>query len=139
MIEITIPGIPIGKARHRHTKWGAYSPQSEVERGVIWEIKKQIGDYKPTEKPLRLSLDAYFPRAKSHYGTGRNSLMVKKSSPTYHTKKPDIDNIFKFYMDCMNGILYKDDAQVVAVDRSEKHWIDKDKVGYVRLVLSEIE
>lgn len=139
MISLKISGLPIGKARHRQGKFVAYNPQSEQERGVIWEIKRQIADFTPTEKPLRLGLDAYFPRPKSHYGTGRNREVVKQSSPKLHTKKPDLDNLFKFYMDCMNKVVYQDDCQVVGFDRSGKHWIGQDEIGYVRIVLKSAE
>jgi Holliday junction resolvase RusA-like endonuclease len=139
VIELIIPGLPIGKARHRQGKFGAYNPQSEQERGVVWEIKRQIADFTPTEKPLILSLEAFFPRPKSHYGTGRNSGVVKQSAPKLHVKKPDIDNLCKFYMDCMNKVVYKDDCQVVGIADSSKKWIDQDEVGYVRVVLRSAE
>jgi hypothetical protein len=29
-----------------------------------------------------------------------------------HVKKPDVDNLIKYYLDCMNGICYLDDSQV---------------------------
>lgn len=32
------------------------------------------------------------------------------------TKKPDIDNILKLVKDALNGIVYRDDAQVVRVE-----------------------
>ena len=64
MIELIIPGLPIGKARHRHGKFGGYNPQSEIERGVIWEIKRQLVGFTPTEKPLKLTLEAFFARPK---------------------------------------------------------------------------
>jgi Holliday junction resolvase RusA-like endonuclease len=31
------------------------------------------------------------------------------------TKKPDIDNIAKSHLDAMNGIVYKDDVQVIFI------------------------
>jgi len=32
-----------------------------------------------------------------------------------HTKKPDADNCLKFVKDCLNGIVWHDDAQVACV------------------------
>jgi Holliday junction resolvase RusA-like endonuclease len=135
VIELTIPGLPVGKSRHRHGKHGTYSTQTEVERGVVWEIKRQIADFTPTDRPLELRVDAYFPRPKSHYGTGKNSGVIKPSAPTLHTKKPDIDNIVKFYMDCMNKVVYLDDCQVVELTGAAKRWVGKDDTGYVKIVL----
>ena len=35
------------------------------------------------------------------------------SGETRPTKKPDVDNILKAFLDAMNGIVYLDDCQVV--------------------------
>lgn len=40
---------------------------------------------------------------------------------------PDIDNVFKFYTDAMNGVFYNDDAQIVA-GHVYKQWSDHDAV-----------
>ena len=38
-----------------------------------------------------------------------------KSGEIRHTKKPDLDNCIKFVKDCLNGIAWKDDSQVVRI------------------------
>ena len=55
------------------------------------------------------------PRPKNHYGTGKNSDKLKKSAPQiYHSKKPDIDNLTKIYLDAMEKAEYfYNDSQVV--------------------------
>ena len=45
----------------------------------------------------------------------------------YRAKKPDIDNIAKYYLDAMNNVVYFDDAQVVALNIVKKY-SDKPKV-----------
>ena len=35
--------------------------------------------------------------------------------PHYCKTRPDIDNYIKFVMDCLNGLVYKDDSQVVDI------------------------
>lgn len=91
-----------------------YSAQKKETQEVRKQIIQQF-DLKPFLTPLKLYIDFYIERPKSHYGTGRNSLKVKPSSPKYHIKRPDNDNMQKFIMDCMNGIVYKDDSQAVCV------------------------
>lgn len=89
----------------------------------------------PTKEPLILTLNAFFPRPKSHYGTGRNCDKLKPSAPKFHTRKPDHDNILKFYMDCMNKLVFVDDVQVVGFGECGKHWVDKSQPGHVEITL----
>lgn len=43
------------------------------------------------------------------------------------TSTPDVDNIFKFYTDAMNGIFYNDDAQIASA-KVVKQYSDHDAV-----------
>lgn len=137
---LEIPGEPQAKMRHRMTKRGhSYNPQSEVERSIQWEIRRQLPDgYEPTKQPLILEIEAHFPRPKSHYGSGRNANLLKPSAPGRHTKKPDADNISKIYKDCMNKLVYLDDSQVFD-GRCIKHYCDKNEPGRVIIRIREDE
>ena len=57
----------------------------------------------------------HMPRPKSHYRTGKYSHLLKDNIPIYHTSRPDIDNLIKFYLDCMTGLYWKDDADIYDV------------------------
>jgi Holliday junction resolvase RusA-like endonuclease len=48
-------------------------------------------------------------------------------------KKPDIDNIVKAYLDSMNGIVYKDDTQVVSLHATKVY----GTVGMVEVMVQE--
>ena len=52
------------------------------------------------------------PRPKSHYRTGKRSHVLKAKAPTFHSVRPDIDNLVKFYMDLFNKGFYIDDSQI---------------------------
>ena len=54
--------------------------------------------------PLDMELEFYLQRPKS---------LPKKIQR--HTKKPDIDNLAKSVMDALEGIIYVNDAQVIAL------------------------
>lgn len=138
-ITIEIPGLPVAKKRHRTANGRTYNPQTEVERAIQWEIKQRLQQgFELTKEPLILAVDAYFPRPKSHYGTGKNERILKPSAPKFHTHKPDHDNVIKFYLDCMNKLVYLDDTQVVGFDQCGKRWIDKDEPGRVVIKLREL-
>ena len=119
-ISITIPGKPIGKARPRFFKRGnfvgTYSAQKTEEGQCMLEICKALGEnFKPLTGPLKLEIDFFMPRPKSHFGTGRNVDKLKESAPTYPTTKPDISNCIKFYEDCLNGLAWVDDKQICEI------------------------
>lgn len=67
--------------------------------------------------PVAVMITFFFPRPKSHFGTGRNSAKLKPSAPQHHTRKPDADNAAKAVLDALSegsGIgLWKDDTQVI--------------------------
>ena len=41
---------------------------------------------------------------------------------THHTNKPDCDNVSKFVCDCLTGVAYRDDKQVVNLS-VRKFWV----------------
>jgi Holliday junction resolvase RusA-like endonuclease len=61
-----------------------------------------------------------FERPKSHFGTGKNSNKLKSSAPAHHIQPPDCDNLKKIVADCLNGLVYKDDSQIVTAVISKK-------------------
>lgn len=65
--------------------------------------------------PIRLSVIFYMPRLGSHFGTGKNSGILKPGAPVYHTAKPDLDKLLRCAKDALTGIAWKDDAQVTEV------------------------
>lgn len=76
------------------------------------------------EGSVRLELEFLMPRPKYHYGTGRNSNNIKDKyhTPGYnHIIKPDIDNLSKAIIDSLNGVLYKDDSQVVDLTSKKRY------------------
>ena len=117
-MEITIPGPPIAKKRPRFARIGkgvrTYSDQQTEEGKFLLLAQQQVTEQ--MEGPLKVSCCFYMPRPKGHYGTGRNAGKLKASAPRWHTNKPDIDNYIKFLLDCLNGLAWKDDAQIVFLD-----------------------
>lgn len=100
-----------------------YDPKTAKpwRKAVAYEVRKQVDV--PLDGPLQLTMCFFFPRPKSHYGTGKNSELLKASAPTYHSQKPDIDNIVKSSLDAMNDVAYGDDKQVVELSAT-KVWAD---------------
>ena len=78
--------------------------------------------------PLKATIFFKFSRPKSHYGTGKNKGKLKGSAPVYYDKKPDVDNLVKFVLDCLNGLAWDDDAQIVEIDAVKRYCDDVETV-----------
>lgn len=112
MISITMMHEPIAKMRHRMARTNSgvrsYDPQAswkeEIKRQMAHELSAlSLGAESPTyEDPYWADLEFGFARSKT-------------CKSIHHRTKPDIDNLMKFYFDCGNGILWRDDRLIVRV------------------------
>ena len=115
---IVVPGKPIAKGRPRFTKIGnfvkVYSPQAKEEKAVTKEIRSQWR-LKPLDCPVVVSMAFLMPITQA----SKKAVASMLSGATKHTKKSDIDNLIKLYLDCMTGVVYKDDSQVYEVEANK--------------------
>ena len=100
----------IAQKRHRFARGFVYDPSSKDKKIAIQQIKEQFTG-EPYTDALKIRFVFKIKRPKSHW----NKYSLKKTAPVYHTKRPDIDNYVKFYMDCMNKVVYLDDSQVIEI------------------------
>jgi Holliday junction resolvase RusA-like endonuclease len=112
---ITIPGVMRGKQRPRISARGgfarAYTPAQTVnaEAWVKQCCVDQVGS--PCLEgalSVRISINVGVPVSWSK--KKRAQAFDRTIQPT---GKPDIDNTVKLVMDALNGVLWRDDAQVV--------------------------
>lgn len=113
---LIVPGKPIAQNRPRFARRGehvaTYSDQKQKKDLTVLLLKMQIAGIKdrmPLEGPLELEMTFAFAVPK---GDSKKKRAAKESGTVKHAIKPDLDNLEKFYLDCMNGIVFKDDAQV---------------------------
>jgi Holliday junction resolvase RusA-like endonuclease len=130
-MRLFIHGKPIAKKRPRFARRGkhvvTYNDQ-ETEEGLwLLDAKKQIAE--KLNGPVVVEVVFSMPRPKSHFGTGRNAGILKPSAPKEHTQKPDIDNLIKFVLDCLNHCgVWHDDNDVVRIV-ARKLWSPGDYGG----------
>jgi len=115
MIRFVIPGEPIAKKRARFSSKGkfAYNDQETDESKFMNQIQFQIEkikDFSVIDYPFVARMVFLKSRPKNHYGIGKNENKLKASSPRWITSKPDLDNAEKFVLDCLKGIVIKDDS-----------------------------
>lgn len=108
----------IGKERPRvNRRTGAvYTPTktSSFEEKVQWAFKAKYNiETELSTKAFKAKITAVFKPAESLSKKKKEELIKTKAG---YTKKSDIDNISKIILDALNGIIYKDDAQVVKLE-----------------------
>lgn len=126
MLKFTVPGEPKAKARHRMTRQGfSYTPKETIEY-ENWVKHCYISAHGQTmfEGPVKATIVAYFKIPKSYSKSKLKEIADGRLRPT---KKPDTDNIAKAVLDSLNGIAYKDDSSIVAL-QVDKYFDDKPRV-----------
>lgn len=132
-----------GKVEPAGSKTGFVNPNGGV---IITDANKNLKPWKAeVARQAREALDAnpqitasglwdgpiaaefifYRERPKSHYGTGRNSSLLKPSAPPYPIAAPDALKCARGAEDSLSGVLYTDDSRIVA-ERLLKVWADPD-------------
>ena len=107
-MKITINNC-IAQKRHRFARGFVYDPSAKDKKIAYKEIKEQFTG-EPYTDALRITFTFNIKRPKSHW----NKYSLKPSAPLYPIGRiGDIDNYVKFYMDCMNKVVYLDDSQVI--------------------------
>ncbi len=112
-------GDPKGQPRVKATKVGGfvrvYTPGTANDfKASIKEAATKAGlRGKLMTGPLRVTIETFFARPKSHFRGGKNAGVLRDSAPEWHTTKPDRDNVEKACLDALTAIgVWKDDSQV---------------------------
>lgn len=109
----TVYGPPQGKARPRFTKLGrSYTPAKTMlyESEIMQMAKAAMGSTPPLETPVSVFCYVTLPVPKSYSKKLTAACLTGSKRPCV---KPDADNVAKAFLDGMNKVVYKDDAQVV--------------------------
>ena len=136
-MKFEVKGKPRGKQRPVVTKFGAYTPKETVlyEKLVKDTFKSKYPNFEPIMGEIKAKIIAVFSVPKSYSKKKREALLpiqgIEHSGAGY-THKPDVDNISKIILDSLNGLAYKDDAQVTCLLVFKEY-------GYEDKVIVEIE
>jgi len=142
IIHAVINISPVAQKRARSraikTKTGKYiattykdSEQRRQEhnlRTVLYEYRPPI----PLDCPISIRIDAYLPCPSSFSHKKQIAAFEGSILPA---KKPDLDNLIKHMLDCMKGVFYNDDKQIVHIDARKYYgfpprwefWISEEK------------
>ncbi len=119
-MRIVIDGDPIPKARHRsfirHGHIATYDAQGSIMSKIMTQMHTSKKDWVHTDSPLKVDLIFQLDCEK---GSSKAESILKQWSSHFNifnamaTKKIDLDNLCKTYLDCGNGILWSDDRFIV--------------------------
>ena len=96
----------------------------EAQHAIEYMVKKP--DF---SAPCEASIDVYYPVPKS-YSKKQRRQIAESGAWVVRPGKPDLDNVIKSILDGMNGIVYRDDVQVVSL-RAKKHWCEGEELPRV--------
>jgi Holliday junction resolvase RusA-like endonuclease len=115
-IHFQVEGDPKGKGRPRFSRAGKFTRVYTDKQTLDYEalIKsfaaEAMGSTDPLETPVSVFLYIRHAVPQSYSKKRTEACLSGLEQPC---KKPDIDNIAKTYLDAMNGVIFKDDTQVI--------------------------
>lgn len=125
MLTFTVPGAPIGKGRPRVTTRGGkfasmYTPEKTVnyEGLVAHSAKVAMAGAPLIDGPASVRMEIVCQIPASWSQKKRSAAIAGQVHPT---TKPDIDNVEKAIFDGLNGVVWRDDVQVVEVAKRKRY------------------
>ena len=115
-IEFFVPGRPVGKERPRVYGNRAFTPTKtkDYEAAVGWAYKAAGG--KMMEGGVKVTIEVVFAPPESLSKTRREKMLYEAC-----LHRPDLDNVAKSVLDGLQGVAFKDDAQVVELVCHKKY------------------
>ena len=129
-IQLKFDIKPMAKQSFRTTRSGqkyldpsVIKYRKTIRNMAILQMRKQKAE--KIEGAVNMNIIYAFRRPQSLSKKERNEIDGGKTVPK--TTKPDIDNLTKAILDALNGIVWKDDAQVTQIN-IQKVWSAKDQI-----------
>jgi Holliday junction resolvase RusA-like endonuclease len=108
-----------------------YTPKktSDYESQIKAQALSAMGSAEPLETPVAAYIYINHAIPASYSKKRKEACLSRLERP----KKPDLDNVAKAYLDAMNGIVYKDDVQVVSLHVTKRY----DTIASVHVCVRE--
>ena len=133
-LTIFVQHPPKYQKRHRMGKGFNYDPSSKDKKLLAPLFKSEMSKAKcgTLTGPLAVTINAYYNIPKSYSKSVKESMYGQ-----YKITKPDADNVAKFYLDAMTGIMYEDD-NIISKLIVSKHYVKEGEDPYVSINLQEM-
>jgi Holliday junction resolvase RusA-like endonuclease len=121
------------KGKRPFLQW--YTPKETVayEERIKAIARRAWGDAEPSRRPIELQVTVHVEIPSSWSKWKAEGATRGEIAPT---DDPDLDNIVKAVSDAMNGVVYADDAQVIAVD-AVKLYAPQGSPGWIEVAVRE--
>lgn len=137
LVKFFVEGEPIAQPRPKFSRAGgfirAYTPDKFVgpwKKLIMWRAWQERIAGRELDGPVLLALVFVMPRPAGHFGTGKNAGTLKASAPSFHTIKPDGDNLVKAVMDALTEArVWRDDSQVFEQTAHKRYAAPGERAG----------
>lgn len=130
-LSFFVEGKPVAKARPRFNRnsGNVFTPKktTDFENKIIVAAAKKYFQAPMIDTPLTVHVCCYIKVPKSWSKKDKQKALDGLLKPL---SRPDIDNYLKGVLDALNGVIYKDDSQVVYASVL-KRYSDKEGVSVV--------
>ena len=157
-IEFFVPGTPVGKGRPRAARRGAglvmFTPGKtadyealvaatagnamRAENSIRWGemygfgLASAMRAHQLLDGPLEAMLEMRF-QVPASWSKARRARAL--AGVEWHTSKPDADNVAKAVLDACNGVVFRDDSQIVMLTATKEF----SETPGVRVVIREVQ
>lgn len=108
LIEILMPPVPW--AAHGGYGKRSFNRRAPERQKFQWQIKAQYNQLNPLAGPVKVEYCYHMAIPKATSKARRLQMLNGLMHPI---KRPDLDNMDKFLSDCLTGIVWVDDSQIV--------------------------
>ena len=123
-VYFVVTGKPVGKGRPRASTRGGFvrmytdAKTLGYEAAIADEAARAMSGAEPFETPMQMQVSCYYPIPKSWPKKIKQEAIDEEVFPKV---KPDLDNVVKAILDALNGVVYRDDAQVVNLVATKRY------------------
>jgi Holliday junction resolvase RusA-like endonuclease len=133
-VYFVVTGKPVGKGRPRASTRGGFvrmytdAKTLAYEAAIASEAAAAMGDAEPFETPMQMQVSCYYQIPKSWPKKMKQEAIDEERFPNV---KPDLDNVVKAILDALNGVVYRDDAQVINLVATKRYSTDPRVEVYI--------
>ncbi|MFY1054686.1 RusA family crossover junction endodeoxyribonuclease [Ectopseudomonas khazarica] len=115
-VSFVVPGEPVGKGRPRLSTRHGFARMHSTDKTIAYEgliahaAQQVMAGRDLIEGPVMVELHIALSIPQS---MSKKRKALAAAGDLFPTKKPDMDNVIKAIYDGLNGVVWKDDVQVV--------------------------